>query len=446
MLVEGLGGLNLQQLDFRQLVANSWDPVALEKHLQRSLVRALRLSGVRCTGSELLDRFESSDAMVQVPAVQRTYQGVLSALADLNIEVPLPVRSLLEAQAAGRSHDAKAWQDAITSSLDDDSMVSGANELVKHGERALAQLQEFKGSSTLARAMEHLESEDIERDLLKRMQDIDPEALVSGAEGALTSAEAREQLVGKLKDVCLDFILKVLPAIHIEKLMGSDNGCDWEISNISFSDFSFRKENVYLSLGTASQGEELLRLSAWDISAHFRGLKVLAKQTSFPYMQAEGFANAKADRMSVSLAFRLQPVASGSPPKLVMSSRSVEMDSLELVVGETNYAVIVNALSWLFADMLKGYARNKIVSHLDEHVGTLVGALNSLLANCMPLLAKLGITLPSSTDTGALVDLDAVEAVEDASAAAESASMAEDDDLPQEMLWCDPGRSFAVRV
>ncbi|CAK0911846.1 unnamed protein product [Prorocentrum cordatum] len=211
--------------------------------------------------------------------------------------------------------------------------------------------------------MEHFESEDLEKELLKRMHDLDPEALLNSAQGALTDAQVREQLVGKLKDTILDFILRILPAVHIERLTGTDRGCDWEINDISFSDFSFQKENVYLSLGAPSQGEELLRLSAWDISAHFRGLKVLVKQTFFPYIQAEGFANAKAERMSVSLAFRraarllrlhlqgshergqastatlsgtqqnsalrLVPVAPGTPPRLVMSSRSVELDSLE---------------------------------------------------------------------------------------------------------------------
>ncbi|CAK0911839.1 unnamed protein product, partial [Prorocentrum cordatum] len=66
-----------------------------------------------------------------------------------------------------------------------------------------------------------------------------------------------------------------------------------------------------------------------------------------------------------------------------------------MTVDETGYAVIVNTLSWLFADVLRAYACRKIASHLDSHMGTLVGALNSLLATCGPMLARLGISLPA---------------------------------------------------
>merc|ERR1712050_443949 len=110
--------------------------------------------------------------------------------------------------------------------------------------------------------------------------------MLSTAEGALTNAEAREAFVGGLKDTSLDFLLKILPAINIEQITGNDNGCDWEISNISFSDFSLRKENVHITLGTFSQfEEELFRISAWDITAHFRKLKVTVKQTHFPFLE-----------------------------------------------------------------------------------------------------------------------------------------------------------------
>merc|ERR1719210_613984 len=123
---------------------------------------------------------------------------------------------------------------------------------------------------------------------------MDAQAMLSRAEGALTNAEIREQLVSQLKDTCLDFILKILPAIHIEKVTGHDNGCDWEINDISFTDFSFRKENVHIMLGNpANANEELLRVSAWDISARFRDLKVTVKQTSFPCVQAECVADAR---------------------------------------------------------------------------------------------------------------------------------------------------------
>jgi len=549
LLVDSLGGLELQQVDLRQLITNSWDPVALEAQLQRSLVRAVKLSGLESgSGAELLERFEGASLVAKIPAVQRTYQGLLLTLADMNVEVPPPIHKLLEAQAAGRQLDAEAWREAVIGSLDDASVVRSAEILVNHGERLLTRCQELKENQTVARVMEHLESEDIERKLLRNLHSLDAQAMLSSAESALTNAEAREQLVSKLKDTCLDFILKILPAIHIDKVTGNNNGCDWEINNISFSDFSFRKENVHITLGNpANASEELLRVSAWDISAHFRDLKVFVKQTSLPYLQAECVADARAERMSVALAFRLVPsdsadapvaiacspvalgveaessspsAASGayanlsspsrrastggaqptsSPPQaagerrasapggvsasgggstssggvphghpvLAMSSRSVLMDNLELWVGETNYAVIVNALSFLFADVLKNYACETIANHLDEHVGTLIGALNSVLSTCAPYLERLGFTLPAPSvslaaagqgggiasgagvmdGTSRDVMLEEGEALF-AAAVPRLAGRGGGrlDGLPEEIDWADPGRAFAVRM
>jgi len=99
MLVESLGGLNLQQMDVRKLITNSWHPAVLERQLQHSLTNAMKLNDFNLSGTELLDRFESSSSLAQVPVLQRAYKGLLTILADLNIDVPLPVRKLLEAQA-----------------------------------------------------------------------------------------------------------------------------------------------------------------------------------------------------------------------------------------------------------------------------------------------------------------------------------------------------------
>ncbi|CAE8641977.1 unnamed protein product, partial [Polarella glacialis] len=398
-LVGGLSGLQLQlkEADLRQLVSgSSWDQTAaLEAQLERSLLRALAMTGIRrCSGSELLDRFESAKSLSHIPVVQETSSNVLSVIADLGLEVPSGVRQLLEAQAAGRGQDAAAWHAALVDSLDDDAVVQGASGLVEHGETVLSHIQELKSSQAVARVMEHLENEDIERELLKRIHDFDPQKVLSTAEEALTSVEAREALISHLKDHCLDFILKILPAIHIEKVEGNDNGCAWEINDINFSDFAFRKENVHIALGNpACPQEELLRVSAWDISAHFRKLKVTVNQEFFPFLTADCIADAKAERMSVGFAFKLKPGVNGKQPELVMSSRSVHMDHLELWVGETNYAVVVNALSFLFADVLKSYACQKIADQLDEQMEVLVASLNSALVTCAPLLNRLGLDL-----------------------------------------------------
>jgi len=415
--------------------------------------------------------------------VQKTYQSLLTTLSELNIEVPMPMQKLLEAHAAGCHSDVKAWQAAIVESLDDEQIVKGTSDLMKKGEAVLTKFQGLKDSKTLGKVMEHLENQDLERDLLAKLHGMDPTKLVKTAEGALTNAKDRDELVSNMKDTLLEFILKVLPAIRIEKLDGHDNGCDWEISNISFSDFSFKKENVKIELGDPAKNEDIIRMSAWDISAHFKDLSVSVKQTHFPNIHAVGTADALAKRMSVAVSFRLQQqpgtsvpalhvvgkpsvsfqtsmrevgatlsaaasaARSGTgdiappPPRMVVSSRTVGMEILELNVHKSNYALIVNALTFLFADVLKDYACAKVAKHLDGHTDTLIEALNNLLDTGAPMLAKMGWQLPTSPPSAA----EAAAAIRD-----------DEDDEEVEVLseleglffldWADPGRTFPVRV
>jgi hypothetical protein len=440
LLVESLGGLNLDDLDLRMLIANSWNPVDLERQLSWSLVQGIKLSGIEQSGTELLDYFENSDAVAQLPVMQQTYRSILSVLDDLGLEVPEAMRGLLEAQASGKETDMDMWKSAVLNSLDDASVVKGAEELVKHGETIISQFQDLKTSKTVAKVMEQFENEDIERSILQTLHDIDTEAMLDTAEGALTNAEDREMLVDNIKDICLDFILRILPAINIEKVNGNDNGCDWELNDINFSDFHFRKENVHIVLGDPRKpGAELLRVSAWDISAHFRKLKVSIQKTEFPTFKHECIADAKAERMNVSMAFKLVPGEEGSDWKIEMSSRSVHMEHLELWVQNTGLAAIINTFTFLFADILKGYASRKIVEHLDAHMDTLTSTLNTVISTCTPVLMKLGWTLPPLEDEGGPT----IEEVD--GEAAEMLAKAEE--LEWAIIdWADPGRTFAVRI
>merc|ERR1711920_311806 len=81
-------------------------------------------------------------------------------------------------------------------------------------------------------------------------------------------------------------------------------------------------------------------------------------------------------------------------PQLVISSRKVLMETLELCVRDSSYSVIVNALSYIFGDVLKEYACAKVTKQLDKHTGKLVETLNQMLETSAPLLARLGWELP----------------------------------------------------
>ncbi|OLQ10501.1 hypothetical protein AK812_SmicGene5702 [Symbiodinium microadriaticum] len=167
----------------------------------------------------------------------------------------------------------------------------------------------------------------------------------------------------------------MIQALSLE-VSGNTKDCDYEISDISFSDFSFRKEDVRVTLGDLNRtDEDILQVKAWDISI------------------SECKADAKAERMSVNLAFRWKQGSVGELPKLVMTSRSIQMEGLHLWVHETDWGVsaMVNALTYIFADVLKSYACEKIASKLDEHMDPLIESLNHSLVACKPLLERLGL-------------------------------------------------------
>merc|ERR1719453_785446 len=101
--------------------------------------------------------------------------------------------------------------------------------------------------------------------------------------------------------------------------------------------------------------------------------------------------------------------------------------------------MIINALSFIFADVLKGYAIKKIGEHLDEHMTTLTDAINTVIQTCVPVLEKLGWSLPTLEDGS--TDGPTIEEVDDGEAGVAS------EDLEWAVIdWADPGRTFAVRI
>eukprot|EP00439_Symbiodinium_sp_Y106_P024506 s3783_g3.t1 len=189
-----LGANRALLADLRELLSGvAWESAAGLQILERTLLQAVSVSGVDCTGTELLDRFENSSSFSDLPVLRQSSGGLLSLLEDLHLEIPAAVRQLLEAQAAGRAQerrrqgrllggsesqqkggggiqtgacvtkvsqscvvdlvvvcgDAASWKAALVSSLDDDVVVQGASSLLEQSERVLSQLQEWKSSEAL---------------------------------------------------------------------------------------------------------------------------------------------------------------------------------------------------------------------------------------------------------------------------------------------------------
>lgn len=453
-----LKGLELRETDVKRLFTGNCDRRTLRRGLEAVLANTVQRSSYEgISSAELVELFDRSQCSNQATLAQQICRDFITALADLKLELPDPIQNLLIAQAAGQKTDSGDWRKAALDSLEDDRIADTAKSVVEKGGELLEQCRVGMSSTTLTRVLEHLQTEDVEGKLVRRLRNLHADEILDVAENAVSNMEARDQLVNQLKSACLDFIMEVLPAIHIDQINGNDHGCDWEIKNISFSDFGFQKENVHVKFASldGTSNEDMLRICAWDIRAHFRNMQLEVRQLGIPYLEAECVADAKTEGMSFELVFKFEKTPSKPKvetlagkrnnagktllvqPALILSSCNVFMNSLEFTVGETSYAVFVNTLSYFFAEELKQYACRKLAEYLNDNVGALVSTLNSLLQVSTPCLQRFGIQLPEYA---------AVAETKQCTRSAHCSFVAHEVGFPQEIDWADPGRAFAVRV
>jgi len=99
--------------------------------------------------------------------------------------------------------------------------------------------------------------------------------------------------------------------------------------------------------------------------------------------------------MKIVVAVGLRPTMSTTdPPQLIITAARVHMENLDLLVEESSYAMIVNAISYVFSAALKAYACDKIMKRIESELGTTLELLNSVLATLSPIANKLGWRLP----------------------------------------------------
>mmetsp|Transcript_35996 Transcript_35996/g.84368 ORF Transcript_35996/g.84368 Transcript_35996/m.84368 type:complete len:995 (+) Transcript_35996:107-3091(+) len=391
-----LEGLKLQDINLLQTAAGISKPGLLQAQLEKQLMNAIEASGLEDSAEELIDRFSNLAPAGSRMSLQKTSERALAILDALEVPVPKPLRRLVEEQARGRVHHVADWSAAVLESLQDIWLEKFVVDTSAHLERLLKQVQEFQGSPVMARYLEYIEKQDMEYAWKIALQKLDAKALINSAEEAILVPEAREKFVDRLKDFSLDFLLRVLPTISIDKYSGSDNGCDWELNDINFSDIHLRKEDVVLEFGEKAQKRrELFRIVASNVTAQFRQLKVTVQQQAFPSLAAEGVADARAEKMRIIVAVGLRPTASKSdPPQLIITAAHVHMESLDLWVEESNYSMIVNTISYLFAEVLKDYACERIAKRIETDLGTVLDLLNTVLSTVAPIADKLGWQLP----------------------------------------------------
>jgi len=367
-------------------------------------------------------------------------ESLLWLLDKRGVHVPDVLRQALEKGSEGMSKD-----DVIAAAedlLNDDAVVDKTKKLAEQGSTVMQSLDKFGKSEAMRHAMAFvdaaMESEAVEKHLMKQLDEFDPEEQVQLMEAALTSNDAREKMVNKMKDDLLDFITNVLPSIKVPPLDGEKPEFKYSVHNLDMSRIKLKKENVRIQLsdvlgkvnpidrlrrrrdkkkkrlergveikderGNRHLGGDVVLIELWDLSAKFLGTQVTIEQSRFPYLQGGGTLDASSTGLSILLGFGIADCEDeDKPPSLECTRIEIEMETFDLWVGEqsSRLAWLYNTLTAALNPLIRRYVRGYLEYALTENMDWLLGQLNWAFQQAWPYLSTV---VPKPKVEGALSD------------------------------------------
>eukprot|EP00903_Cladosiphon_okamuranus_P011757 g11052.t1 len=140
---------------------------------------------------------------------------------------------------------------------------------------------------------------------------------------------------------------------------------------------------------------EVLRVVARGVRAEFKTLQWACRQETFPYTHGTGTADATVVDGYVSLGFSIKRGIVDQEkgiegPLLVLSTRTVTLDRLDLTVANCRMAWLINLLTRLFSSTISTYVCRSLQQQLDGHASDLLGTVNAYAEGSWPFL--LGLT------------------------------------------------------
>jgi len=287
---------------------------------------------------------------------------------------------------------------ALLEALDKKELVSKAENVMAKGEKMLQGLHDAATGEAATGVLRNLESKDLEEDLLDGVKRFNPDAFLRDCDRAVVDSEARQTFVNQILDICLDFLLRLLPGIKIPEVSGSHRGTAFRIYDLDMSGIRFRKEDVVVSFldfkGAAGSAlhavkrpreSEIVRIDAKGISAQFSKLHCSVKPPLLP--ETQPVATGVAGGISLRLHLAADVSSDASEQRLRISRLKVAMESLELKMDQAN---VVNALISHLNEYLKGYVCGVLEESLAAPLSQLCQGVNDLLIEAKPLLVLLG--------------------------------------------------------
>lgn len=295
------------------------------------------LKGVAITGEEFVRQFRVPPEVAArralstyaKPRVAQLTKFIDSKLDPKYADAAAPITSLVNEIASGR-FDLDVAVKAAKDSLNSKGMALVAAEVLKQGDKVVGALEALSSSDTVQLAMIRLQDMDIESTLGDTIKKFDSNKALNLAEGVLTNAEARAQLINDTKDRVLEFLLENLPTMTVPDIQGVKDDVQFAITGLDMSGFKLRKEDVKVEVGSSLK-EELFSCTAVGIRAKFARVRWKYEQLYFPYLSGSGLADANVINASVRLGMKLVRVPKG----LVRAIRGSSTDSPDLLAAPT---------------------------------------------------------------------------------------------------------------
>ncbi|CAM9136355.1 unnamed protein product [Scytosiphon promiscuus] len=139
---------------------------------------------------------------------------------------------------------------------------------------------------------------------------------------------------------------------------------------------------------------EVLRVVARGVRAEFKTLQWACRQETFPYTRGTGTADATVVDGYVSLGFSIKRgivdrEKGVEGPLLVLSTRTVTLDRLDVTVANCRMAWLINLLTRLFSSTISTYVCRSLQEQVDGHASDLLGTINSFAEGSWPFLLSL---------------------------------------------------------
>ncbi len=182
-------------------------------------------------------------------------------------------------------------------------------------------LQEFQQSDVGKKALKK------GAEVLKTLQeegDLNPDTVIKNLKNLQDDPKARQDLVTKVKDAALEFLLSYLPEVKVPPLKEDTVKASYSLANIDLSGFKLKSQDVDVILTDSG-----VIITAKNISCTMRNLQWTYKANKFPYVGSDGEANAIATNCSIRIILDVERSLRVSQNGKVNGVGVVELDELD---------------------------------------------------------------------------------------------------------------------